>query len=149
MDAYEGFGLDPCSLHKYLSCANNPVNAYDSTGHWPVFEKAESVQIWTIYLVSRIAPCLTGVALQVAPAFSRAVVYGVMALGVIAFIDDPEEFTATAASFPGGLAAVAEEYVSVAFRAARSFRASTGWLRLNRSFTGKAVTFTAQVNGGP
>ncbi len=32
-DSFEGDGTDPSSLHKYTYCENNPVNAYDPSGH--------------------------------------------------------------------------------------------------------------------
>jgi len=33
MDTYDGDKRDPASLHKYVYCANNPVNVVDPSGH--------------------------------------------------------------------------------------------------------------------
>jgi len=38
MDSYEGDNSDPASLHKYNYCGNNPVNAYDPSGHMSLGE---------------------------------------------------------------------------------------------------------------
>jgi len=100
-------------------------------------------------MTARVAPSLTGVAIRVAPVASKAIVYGLMSLGAYSFLSDPREFVASAASFPGGLAGILDEYVTVALRSARAFKASTGFLRTYRAITGKPVSLTDQVTGGP
>ena len=38
-DSYEGENSDPATLHKYLYCGNNPVNACDPSGNWTLVEE--------------------------------------------------------------------------------------------------------------
>jgi hypothetical protein len=42
-DEYEGDDSDPGSLHKFLYCGNNPMNARDPSGQFTLAETAVSV----------------------------------------------------------------------------------------------------------
>jgi len=51
MDVWEGNRFDPSSIHKYLYCANDPVNGADPTGRLTLSELMLRVQVWAITLM--------------------------------------------------------------------------------------------------
>jgi hypothetical protein len=45
MDTYEGSQTDPLSLHKYVYCADNPVNRIDPLGHEGIEDVLDSIGV--------------------------------------------------------------------------------------------------------